>query len=215
MNSDCTQALDCLKRTLEAGTNLDLEARAHLEDCVTCRASLGAALWSLEADDEPSPAIDPGAAEAQVLVHHRRTQLRRSLALGAVLAATCFGVLSYGGAIQGEVFRFGGVVLALGTGIILAFWLVRTPARIGLFKRLSPGRQLSGVCLGLAQRTHTPVWTWRLGFVVLTFLPAVGHIGPWLYVILDLAMPVHPEDRPNLMRFRLARWWRGLRTRVA
>ena len=33
-----------------------------------------------------------------------------------------------------------------------------------------------------------------------------------LYLLLDLAMPIHPEDRPHLLRHRLARWWRGLRT---
>ena len=32
-----------------------------------------------------------------------------------------------------------------------------------------------------------------------------------MYILMDLVMPVHPEDRPGLFRFRVARWWRGLR----
>ncbi len=27
------------------------------------------------------------------------------------------------------------------------------------------------------------------------------------YVVLELAMPVHPEDRQHLLRFRLRRWF--------
>jgi phage shock protein PspC (stress-responsive transcriptional regulator) len=215
MNPDCTRPLDGLKRTLEAGTDLDPEARAHLQGCATCRASLGAALKCLEADDRPAPAVDSRVVEAEVLLRHRRNELRRRLVVGAVLAATCFGLLASRGAIQDATVVLGLAVLALILGTILAFWLVRTPARSGLFKRLGPGRQLSGVCLGLAQRTGTPAWAWRLGFVLLAVLPATGHLGLWLYVLLDLAMPVHPEDRPNLLRFRLARWWRTLRTRSA
>jgi phage shock protein PspC (stress-responsive transcriptional regulator) len=214
MNAACTQALEDLKRALEDDSGLDPEAIAHLEGCPTCRASLGAALKGLEIPDEPPPATDSAAAETEVRARHRRSQLQRGLALCAVLAAASFGVLSYWGGIQDGALLVGVLLLVLVALIPIAFWVVRTPARIGLYKRLCAGRQLSGVCLGLAEWTHTPVGYWRLVFVLLTLLPPAAF-GLGLYVVLDLAMPVHPDDRPQLIRFRLARWWRGLRTRTA
>ncbi|HYR28011.1 MAG TPA: PspC domain-containing protein, partial [Thermoanaerobaculia bacterium] len=71
-------------------------------------------------------------------------------------------------------------------------------------KRLKPGKQISGVCLGLSEATGVPVLLFRLGFVVLLF---VNGIGLWLYILLDLAMPVHPDDRQHLLRFKLRRMW--------
>jgi hypothetical protein len=65
--------------------------------------------------------------------------------------------------------------------------------------------------IGLSQVTPIPLWVWRLGFVLLAYL----RFGLWIYILVMLAMPVHPEDRPHLLRFRLARWWRGLRARTA
>jgi hypothetical protein len=44
----------------------------------------------------------------------------------------------------------------------------------------------------------------RLGFFALLFADGAGF---WLYILLDLAMPVHPDDRQHLLRFRLKRWW--------
>lgn len=38
-------------------------------------------------------------------------------------------------------------------------------------------------------------------------LAFVNGIGIWLYILLDLAMPVHPADRQYLLRFKLRRMW--------
>lgn len=84
------------------------------------------------------------------------------------------------------------------------------PSVVGLYKRMCPGYQLSGVCLGLAQYTHTSVSMWRLGFVLGFFVAT-----PLIYVLLTLIMPVHPDDNAELLHVRLARWWRSLRTQPA
>lgn len=84
-------------------------------------------------------------------------------------------------------------------------WLVRASRRSAapLYKRLKPGRQLSGVCLGLSERFNVNVTIVRLVFLVAFFADGLGF---WLYVLLDLAMPVHPSDREHLLRFRVRRW---------
>ena len=74
----------------------------------------------------------------------------------------------------------------------------------------SESAQLSGVCMGLAERTGWPVTTFRVIFLALFFAKGFGMI---LYVLFDLAMPVHPADRQYLLRFRVARAWRGFRDR--
>jgi phage shock protein PspC (stress-responsive transcriptional regulator) len=220
MNDDCTRALDGLRLALEGGSPLDPETLAHLERCPTCRTSLGIALKGLRAEQEASPAFDPALAEAEVGSLHRRRVIWRSLGVAATLVVALIAAplalpISRGVLLDGTRAL---VLLLLGAlaAIVLGFWLARAPARLGLYKRLGPGRQLSGVCLGLSRRTATPVWAWRVGFLLLCLLPGLGHAtGFWLYLMLDLAMPIHPEDRARLLRFRLARWWRSLRARVA
>jgi phage shock protein PspC (stress-responsive transcriptional regulator) len=74
------------------------------------------------------------------------------------------------------------------------------------YKRLKPGRQLSGVCLGLAERFGWNVTIVRLVFLVALFFDGLGL---WVYLVLELAMPVHPDDRQYMLRFRLRRWLAG------
>ena len=47
-----------------------------------------------------------------------------------------------------------------------------------------------------------------LAGVLLMLLPGgeAGTLGFWFYVALDVAMPVHPDDRQYLLRFRVRRW---------
>jgi phage shock protein PspC (stress-responsive transcriptional regulator) len=66
---------------------------------------------------------------------------------------------------------------------------------------------ISGVCADLAERTATPIWAWRVGFLVALFL-ASDVVA--LYFLLAFTMPIHPEDRAGLLRFRVARWFRRL-----
>jgi phage shock protein PspC (stress-responsive transcriptional regulator) len=207
MIADCSAALESLRRTLELpeGEDLDAVARLHLEGCVACRARLAAAMAAL-GDEPSSPPADAARPEAAARAGYRRRLGLRALRLGLALAGAALLGLAAAGTFSAEGSLTVVVVVALGAVAGLAMALARLPGRLGLFKRLRPGRQISGVCLGLAERTGTPVVAWRAAFLVL--LLAKGW-GLWLYLLLDLAMPVHPEDRPGLLRYRLGRWWRG------
>jgi phage shock protein C len=88
--------------------------------------------------------------------------------------------------------------------ILLIVYVLRDTAKRRIYKRLKPGRMLHGVCLGLAEKTNMDVTLVRLIF--LAFLVVGGGIGFWFYVALDVAMPVHPDDRQYLLRFRVRRW---------
>ena len=79
------------------------------------------------------------------------------------------------------------------------------PGRAGLpYKRLRAGRQLSGVCAGIAEKTRVPVTIIRLAFIVLVLAKLSGFV---LYLVLDLLMEVHPDDRASMLRFRIRRRW--------
>jgi phage shock protein PspC (stress-responsive transcriptional regulator) len=64
---------------------------------------------------------------------------------------------------------------------------------------------LDGVALGLSEATKVNVSVIRLLFFGLLFFDGVGLV---LYLLLALFMPVHPDDRQFLLRFRLRRWLR-------
>ncbi len=53
-----------------------------------------------------------------------------------------------------------------------------------------------------------PVMIVRIVFLGLLLADGIGLL---LYLILDLAMPVHPDDRQYMWRFRLRRWWASRR----
>jgi phage shock protein C len=97
------------------------------------------------------------------------------------------------------------VALVLLTPLFLLLHFVRRPYRgkARFYKRLGRGRYLSGVCLGIAESLRVNVSFVRIVFVLLLLFHGAGF---WLYLILDLAMPVHPEDREHLWRFKIRRW---------
>jgi phage shock protein PspC (stress-responsive transcriptional regulator)/predicted anti-sigma-YlaC factor YlaD len=74
------------------------------------------------------------------------------------------------------------------------------------YKRLRDGRVLSGVLLGLAEKLALRPSIIRLLF--LSLLLALGFPAVALYILLDLSMQVHPDDRAGLLRFRIQRWMR-------
>ncbi len=71
-----------------------------------------------------------------------------------------------------------------------------------LFSRVGNGRLVQGVCVGLSEYFGVSVTLWRVAFIVL-FLTSFGG-GP-SYLLLDLAIPRHPDDREGLLGFRLLR----------
>ncbi|MDP9362348.1 MAG: PspC domain-containing protein [Acidobacteriota bacterium] len=76
------------------------------------------------------------------------------------------------------------------------------PSRI--YKRILR-RQLSGICQGISEAYGIRVWVVRMAFVSLLFLKGIGLA---LYLLLDIVLPIHPDDRAYLLRFRIIRWWK-------
>jgi phage shock protein PspC (stress-responsive transcriptional regulator) len=93
------------------------------------------------------------------------------------------------------------ILLALGVGFMIGSDALP-------FKRLYRGRVLSGVLMGIAEE-----FGWRIFWVRLLFILAMWAVkSPWLffaYLILDLFMQPHPDDRVHMWRFRIARWFRS------
>lgn len=95
--------------------------------------------------------------------------------------------------------------VGIGAAMLTAATAGFLPGGAGIpYKRLRNGRQLSGVCAGIAEATRVPVSIIRLTFIALVL---AKHSGFVLYIMLDLLMEVHPDDRSSLLRFRIRRWW--------
>lgn len=216
----CNDAVAALVESIENGTPLSDENREHLRECDRCGALLASAkeLQTLmSADTAEVPAIEaPVEAAQREVVHASRKKvfLVAAAALLVIVSAATVILSAYfsGGQSRtlwglgdAEVVLLFGVLLLVGVPAVAIVWLVRASrhSTAPLYKRLKPGRQLSGVCLGLAERFNLNVTIVRLAFLVGFFFDGLGF---WLYILLDLAMPVHPADREHLLRFRIQRW---------
>lgn len=177
---------------------------------------MAALLASLE-EEQPMTAMNMNlddavaAAEAEV----RRRQLRRAFgaALGVSAIAIAGVLLMLLGSRSGfwiYVTGMAGLVIAsLTVLVLLTVYVLRDSRRREIYKRLGPGRLLHGVCLGIAEKTKIDVTIIRMLFLALLLIG--GGSGIALYIALDVAMPVHPDDRHHLLRFRVRRWWRRIR----
>ena len=108
-----------------------------------------------------------------------------------------------------------------GFGVLVGLWAIGSvvlrrmnEGRGGmkLYKRLK--RQwVFGVCRGLAEAAELPVAVIRLGVMAPMLLGKPGWvIALGLYLLLDMSLEVHPEDRGLLLRFRLRRWLESVST---
>lgn len=201
---DCSAAQESLRALLQEGVEPGAEALEHWRSCPACRALAQFAAEGLPPVEASAPVAPTPELKAQVRNQIWRLALGRTLfALGMTVALLgLWAALSWNSfwdlGLPGAVGIFGVLLLPLLLVLPLGLW----PRRHRLYKRLCRGRELSGVCLGLAERTGTPVWLWRAGFAVLFLLQ------PWvlgIYALLAVAMPVHPEDRAGLFRFKVAR----------
>lgn len=212
---NCNEAVTALVSSLERGNPMTDEQREHIRVCERCRELLDSAkqFQSLLAGNGiQAPSVDSTAAAAEEEV--RQARLRRnvwvSIGVGAlaILGVTAFFALFLMRLDLGiPKMAVAGIGVAVVVTIaLIVLGVVRRANAQGkrLYKRLKPGRMLSGVCLGLAEATGTNVTLIRLVAFALIFADGVGL---WLYILLDLIMPVHPDDRRYLLRFRLRRWF--------
>jgi phage shock protein C len=204
---NCNDAVAALVASLENGTTLTGEQREHIRTCARCREMLDSAKEALRSEPR-DVAIDGALAAAEKEVHRKRFWRSVRVFLGVTLvAAAAFATFAVqvGDVPLLEAFFFTGVGLVAAlftvTPLLLLVWFVRGHH---VYRRLGAGRQLSGVCAGLAEGSKLDVRLLRIIFLVLILFDGAGF---WLYILLTLAMPVHPDDRQYLLRFRLRRWW--------
>lgn len=218
MNKECSRVLDSVVTSLREGRGASAESTAHLAACDDCRrviAGLRALEEELAAEGETDLAAGSVEAAVEETVEMTQTAARRRRWVRAILGAAIAAVAAF--VVYAVSKSEPGVPLTLIIATVIAPPLVlgalfaalhalfRSRKR-PLYKRLRPGRQLDGVCLGLAEATGTPVLIFRLAFLALLF---VNGSGFWLYILCSLMMPVHPADRQHLLRFRIARAWRA------
>lgn len=176
---------------------------------------VAALLATLENDmttADVNPNVEDVVAAAEMEV--RRKRIRRVIGVAAGVAVLMVtGVLlvllagNEAGTIGFWLYAIGmaGLISAgFAVPLLLIVYVLRDTAKRRIYKRLRPGRMLHGVCLGLAEKTNVDVVIVRLVFLALLLVG--GGLGFWFYVALDVAMPVHPDDRQYLLRFRLRRW---------
>lgn len=214
---NCNDAVAALVSSMESGGTLSEEQREHIRSCDRCRELLDSAkqFQSLLAGNgiqEPKADATIAAAEEEVFRKRYWSALKTIAGIFLLfVVVTATGVIRLGHADPGRIILIAAAVYVVWVVIIalvlLLFSYMLRSTRAGkprLYKRLGAGRMLSGVCLGIAEVTNLDVRLLRLLFVVLLFFEGVGF---WLYLLLDLAMPVHPDDRQHLLRFRMRRWW--------
>ena len=214
----CEKAISNLRAVLDGGNEPGPEIVAHWKDCPHCSHVLRDVLRELEGlESSLAGPILPEVSETMSKRGEKevRRRLQRRLLLGggmALLVPLAALALRQVGFLSDE---WASVAIAVTSAIILcalAVTAARLPGKWGLYRRIGPGRHLGGVCFGLAERTRIPSLTWRLAFLASLLLG--GH-GIAVYLLLLIAMPVHPDDRQYLLRFRLAHWWRNRRNTKA
>jgi phage shock protein PspC (stress-responsive transcriptional regulator) len=207
---NCNDAVTALIANLEHGNAMTDEQREHIRSCERCHALLDSAKQFqtlLGENGIVTPAVDAALAKAEEEVRRRRgrrvAKTMAGTALVLILGAVAFffrGGNDYGAR---EMFIIAAASLVAAGLVSIPIAIVLRVSRERFYKRLKPGRQLSGVCLGIAESTNISVGLVRLVFVFLFFFKGLGL---WLYLLLDLAMPVHPDDRQYMLRFKLQRW---------
>jgi phage shock protein PspC (stress-responsive transcriptional regulator) len=194
--------------------------REHVRTCSRCHELINA----LSQDAVSSPAVDAStvAAEAEVARVRKNIVIRRIVLIAIVVGvflslllittSTRSGLsLTQGLAITGAAVF---IAILVAAPLLLLFEVVasaRTRTGRVFYQRLKPGHLISGVCLGIAEATNVSVTMVRLAFLALFLLKGLGLV---VYIVCALAMPVHPDDRQYLLRFRMARAFRRMAGRA-
>ena len=223
MTHDCTNTMSGLTRYLNDSTPLDEAQLAHLAVCPQCQAALDRAnsLSAMLAEGEPTPPVaahaaptPPGVAEEVA----RSVRRRRLIRIGLAIAIAAIGIATSGWLRIADytpkhpVAIWVMLMILFGGPLLVAAMAVGADAGPGRFHKRMRNRQLSGVCQGLAEASSIPVWIIRMAFVALIFFNGIGIAA---YLILDVVLTIHPDDREQLLRFRIARWWRSRRVSAA
>lgn len=210
---DCDTFQDRLTTALLDGSSLPAETIAIGRRCPTCAAVLRDVVRATEPDE----ALEPPPQVAARAIARGQRWARRAWAIAKVVNGTLSVVLvalwlfvvelafklrvpSPGDAPRATVVISTVVVL----GYLALHGRMRAGERDVLYARW-PGRQLQGLCVGIAEYFRVPIWLVRTVFVGL-FLAGLG--GGTIYFLLSFLVSFHPDDRRYQRWFRIQRWWR-------
>lgn len=213
----CSRTLPTLLAAIDAGETPAPEAVAHWGTCPSCRRLVEATRRCLtdqvDAPDVATTLPDRVRAIVASAVEVATTRKRRAFRwrAGIVISVFCLSSAAWAAGRLGLLdARTNRLVDAFLVAALLpsaaALGVQWACQKVALFKRLRKGHQVSGVCLGVAEKTGVSVVLIRFLFIALVLFHGAGL---WLYLFLDLVMPIHPADRSGLLRFRLARSWGG------
>ena len=210
---NCNEAMAALVASLENGTPVTAEQREHIRTCPRCRPLLEAArrFESELKEEDVTVHVDEAVMAAEEELY--RVRARRVVrGLGVIFTALAFAaVLAF--VANFPPWDLGTWMWAVAMAAVISsgffvplramIYLLRATAKRRMFKRIKPGRMIAGVCLGIAETMGYDVVVVRLFFLLLLLVS--GGLGFWLYMGFHMAMPVHPDDRRYLLRFRLRR----------
>lgn len=215
-NPQCSVTSRDVTKYISSGAAIPPEQLQHIRGCSECAALVTRAdqlsalleMSALQATQREATLNDGSAAvDAAVLATHRRRQLLR-LVVAAAIVVIAVGSWIMTGTLMHPRHR---TAVWIAMMILFAGPLVVVYMTAGLeiiretrFYKSMKGRELSGVCRGISDATGVPVWVVRMVFVATMFLKGTGLVA---YLLLDLFLPIRPEDRGDLLRFRLMRWW--------
>ncbi|HEX7154708.1 MAG TPA: PspC domain-containing protein [Thermoanaerobaculia bacterium] len=221
---NCNEAVSALIASLEGEGTITDAQREHLRTCARCRELLDTARQFQTMLAEPTsgasaPEVanvpDVATVAEQEVARARRRRLFIRIVAVMFGLATLFWMLVPAAIYFGQerlseiaigVAMVASLLILVVTPLLLLTFAVREavnpPSGKRIYKRLGPGRILAGVCLGLSERLGVGVWWLRLGFFVLMTIHGIALL---IYILLTIFMPVHPDDRQYLLRFRVRR----------
>jgi phage shock protein PspC (stress-responsive transcriptional regulator) len=166
-----------------------------------------AAALQAATDDEADAAI-VALAKIAVRLAYRRKRMTRAFAAVSLVAGAA--VMWYR-AMPPQLALPATAVLTVLAALPLLLAFLQKRSERGSFAVCTRHRapHLLGVCLGLSAAWGVSVWLVRTAFVALACAAGLGAV---IYLGLAVVLPVHPEDRAGLWRFRIERQFRRLLT---
>lgn len=215
----CEDVIDRLVAALRQGGDVSADDRRHVASCPSCNRVLAAAGRlenELEADIPAGGSeerISRVTASAQAALRAEQRRRVVFIVLGAFAVLVPWLMVPTLKLLPADVARtylilqiFGALVGLGAVGTLVVQRLNGGTGGVKLYKRLK-GQWLFGVCRGLAEASGLPVAVIRAGLIALLLVGRTGWmIGVPLYLLLEMSLEVHPEDRGLLLRFRFKRW---------
>ncbi|MDB4957369.1 MAG: PspC domain protein [Myxococcales bacterium] len=213
---DCTAFQDRLTSSLLDNVPPPADAMASARECSTCTSMLRDLVQAIDPED----GLAPSSQVSDRAIARGRRRARRAYAIAKVINVSIsvtlvtlwfvyveLGYRSMGGFRFPEAGQQARAIVVASTVLVFGYLALRGWGRAGerskLYSRWA-GRQLQGICNGIARFFGAPVWLIRVGFLAL-FVAGLG--GGTIYFLLAFLVDWHPDDRKYMTWFRIERWW--------